>query len=124
MWLVCAGVDTKVDTKQLEKLWKVPSGKLRGADENSLNKYLGCKKGMVNYFSILNDTKKEVSLVIDKRLLDAPFASFHPMDNTGSTAINKDGIYKIKELCGRDDSNFIVHDFGETQAVDAPKAKE
>jgi hypothetical protein len=56
MWLVCAGVDTVVDTKALEKLWKVPSGKLRGADEASLNKFLGTKKGMVNYFSIVNDT--------------------------------------------------------------------
>lgn len=118
MWLVCAGVDTDVQTKALEKLWKVPSGKLRGADGDSLMKFLGCKQGMVNYFSILNDTEKKVTLVMDKRLLDANYASFHPMDNSGSTAINKEGILKIKELCGRDDNNFIVHEFGAIAPVE------
>lgn len=73
---------------------------------------------MVNYFSILNDTEKKVTLVMDKRLLDANYASFHPMDNTGSTAINKEGILKIKELCGRDDNNFIVHEFGAIAPVE------
>jgi hypothetical protein len=52
--------------------------------------------------------------VIDKRLMDASYASFHPMDNSGSTAINQEGILKIKELTGRDDNNFIVHEFGAT----------
>ena len=67
---------------------------------------------MLNYFAILNDTQRQVKVVVDKRLLDANYASFHPMDNTGSTAINKQGILKIKELCGRDENDFIVHDFG------------
>lgn len=63
-------------------------------------------------------------------MLDAPFASFHPMDNTGSTAINKDGILKLKELAGRDDSNYEILDFskfgdGDKKAdVTAPKVKK
>ena len=45
-----------------------------------------------------------VKIIMDKRLVEAEWASFHPMDNTGSTAINKEGIMKLKELGGRDDS--------------------
>jgi hypothetical protein len=32
------------------------------------------------------------------------------MDNTGSTAINKEGILKLKELAGRDDTNYEILD--------------
>ena len=43
--------------------------------------------------------------------LDPEFVSFHPMDNSASTAITKDGINKLKELSGRDDSSWGVLDF-------------
>jgi len=49
-------------------------------------------------------------------LIDAEWASFHPMDNTGSTAINKEGIMKIKELTGRDETNFEIMDFAKLAA--------
>lgn len=119
MWLVCAGVDTTVDMKALSKHLKVGSGNLRAADLESLEKYLGCRKGLVNYFATINDTGKNVKVLMDTVLMNAPFTSFHPMDNTGSTAINKDGILKIKELGGRDDKSFEIIDFG-AMAGDAP----
>lgn len=43
MWLICAGVDTEVDMKGLNKYLPVGSGNLRGADLESLEKYLGCR---------------------------------------------------------------------------------
>ena len=65
----------------------------------------------MNYFAMINDTEKKVKIIVDQRLMDAEFASFHPMDNTGSTAVNKEGILKLKELAGRDDTNWNVLDF-------------
>jgi len=116
MWLVCAAVDTVVDMKALNKYLPCGSGNLRGADADSLENILGCRKGVVNYFSIVNDTEKKVKVIMDQRLLDAEFTSFHPMDNTGSTAINKEGILKIKELTGRDESTFEIMDFAKMAA--------
>ena len=61
--------------------------------------------------------------------MDAKFSSFHPMDNTGSTAINADGITKLKELAGRDETNYEVLDLtkmaeeGGGAATDAGAAK-
>ena len=55
---------------------------------------------------MINDTNKNVNIIVDKILVDAEFSSFHPMDNAASTAINKEGIMKLKELAGRDDTNF------------------
>ena len=56
MWLVCAGLGTTIDLKAISKKEGVGSGNLRGADADSLYKYLGCRQGMVNFFSIVNDS--------------------------------------------------------------------
>jgi Ala-tRNA(Pro) deacylase len=91
-----------------------------------MNKLIGCKKGMVNIFSMLNDTEKKVKIILDQRLFDAEWASFHPMDNTASTAINKEGILKLKELTGREDAHFEVVEFSTFGNANAApkKAKE
>jgi hypothetical protein len=97
--------------KALSKHLGVGSGNLRGADADSLYKYLGCRKGMVNFFSIVNDVEKKVKVIYCKKLYEAKWQSFHPMDNTASTCINVDGVNKIKELAGRDDASFEIMDF-------------
>lgn len=111
LWLVCAEVDQAIDLKALSK--HVGAGNLRAADADPLYKLLGCRKGMVNYFSIVNDIEKKVKVIYDKRLYEAKWQSFHPMDNSASACINVDGVNKIKELAGRDDSNFEILDFVE-----------
>lgn len=85
-WLVCADLETNIDTKALGKFLKASN--LRAADEDSLAKLLNGKKGMVNYFSLVNDTEKKVNVILDKVLFEGGWASFHPMDNTASTCIN------------------------------------
>ena len=127
IWLVSAAGDTEFDMKEFNKYLKVGSGNLRGADESVLDSLLGCKKGMVNFFALINDKERKVKFILDKKLFDAEWASFHPMDNTASTCINKEGILKIKELLGRDDTNFEVLDFstiGGAPASGEPKPKK
>jgi hypothetical protein len=43
--------------------------------------------------------------------MDGKFVSFHPMDNTASTAISTSSILKIKDIVGRNDKNFEIIDF-------------
>jgi hypothetical protein len=68
MWLVCADVNNQFDLKDLNKFLPCSSGNLRGADAEALEKYLGCKAGLVNYFSIANDTEKKVNVIVDIKL--------------------------------------------------------
>ena len=65
MWLICAAVDNDFDLKDLNKYLPCGSGNLRGADPESLEKYLGCRKGTVNYYSMINDTTKAVKIIMD-----------------------------------------------------------
>lgn len=111
MWLVCAAVDNNFDLKDLSKHLGVGSGNLRGADEDVMSSLLGCKKGMVNLFAMLNDADKKVKVILDQRLADADWVSFHPMDNTASTAVSREGLQKLRAVSGRDDATFEVLDF-------------
>ena len=80
---------------------------------------------MVNYFSIVNDVENKVTVLYDKKLHDYKWQSFHPMDNHASVSITKDGVAKIKDICGRDENNWQIIDFasgGEAPPAQ-PKAK-
>lgn len=68
---------------------------------------------MVNFFSIVNDVENKVTVLYDKNLYEGKWQSFHPMDNHASVCINKEGVDKIKELTGRDDTNLQIMDFAE-----------
>jgi len=43
---------------------------------------------MPRLFSVMNDRENEVTLVLDKTLLDHEIVNFHPMLNTATTAIS------------------------------------
>ena len=70
IYLVIAAYDTAIDMKGLEKHLKSGSGNLRAGDAEIMEQLLGVKKGAVNLFSLLNDTGKKVSLLIDHRLMN------------------------------------------------------
>jgi hypothetical protein len=111
MWLVVAAHDTPFGNKDLEELWKTGSGNLRGdcISAELMDDLIGTKAGAINLFSIVNDKERHINLVIDKRLLEEfEYVSFHPMDNHYPTAIKKDDLKKIIELCGHEAS---IQDF-------------
>lgn len=54
--MASAAADTQIYIKALNKYLNVRSGNLRAADAKYLQQNLGCQKGLVNYFSIFNDS--------------------------------------------------------------------
>ena len=73
---------------------------------------------------MINDKNKAVKVILDKRLYDAPFVSFHPMDNSASIAINREGIDKLKTICGRDKKEFEILDFSTIATEEGTQVKE
>ena len=88
MWLVCAAHDTNLDIRALEKVLSLKNGNLRAASADTMFELLGVKPGKVNMFSLLNDKDKKVKFIIDKRLTEATWVGYHPMDNTATTSIS------------------------------------
>ena len=88
LFLITCKPDAEVNTKALGKSLKL-EGKvnLRMASEDLLMEHLGVKKGCVGPLAIINDTKKEVTLVLDEGLLAASKIHSHPLTNDASTAM-------------------------------------
>lgn len=92
LYLLIAKHDTNTDFKLLAKFLKTGGSNIRGADADKLEEILKVKGGSVNLFSILNDSEKKVTLLMDQTLYEQELIGFHPMQNDATTAISKADI--------------------------------
>jgi prolyl-tRNA synthetase len=88
LFLVVHAISTTMNTKQLGKLLKL-EGKvnMRLADAAFLEEKLQVKPGCVGPLCIVNDSSKEVKLVLDKALMDYNFVHSHPLRNDASVKL-------------------------------------
>lgn len=97
-YLVIMESKREMDIHSVEKMLK--QGKLSFASPERLMRYLGVKPGSVSLFGLVNDTQHEVTLFIDKVLLDAEKVSFHPNDNRASLVIKEADMMRFVENIG------------------------
>jgi Ala-tRNA(Pro) deacylase len=91
LFLVCAVSDTKINVNKLHHA--LGCKRLSFGKPEVLKDALGVMPGSVTLFSIINDKNLEVTLVIDKSLMNYDIVNFHPLLNDATTAIsNKDMI--------------------------------
>lgn len=100
LFLVVHATSSTFNTKQLAGLLNL-QGKvnMRLADSETLEKHLKAKPGSVGPLCIVNDESKEVTLVLDKALVDDyDFIHSHPLRNDASVkltpAVLKDYLLK------------------------------
>ena len=89
MYLVTHATSTNFNTKQLGTLLNL-QGKvnLRLADGTLLDQHLQVQPGCVGPLCIVNDTSKEVTLVLDKALMDNyEYIHSHPLRNDASVKL-------------------------------------
>ena len=73
LYLITASHDTKIDYKNLCKIFKTKNGNIREAEKEKLPLYLHVESGHVNSFCILNlneEQKKEIQFHLDKILIE------------------------------------------------------
>ncbi|XP_069110085.1 prolyl-tRNA synthetase associated domain-containing protein 1-like [Argopecten irradians] len=114
LYLFCAPHDADVKLNDLAKM-VAASGGLRFADESVLEEKLGLTQGSVTLFGLINDCAGDVTLVLDRRLVDGSYNKifFHPMVNSASSAISPAGI-----------QTFLQHTGHQPLLVDVDKANE
>ena len=102
-FLVSVKPESDVNTKLLGKALGL-SGKvnLRMASEDLLMEKLGVKTGCVGPLSIINNTDKDVTLVLDEGLFadDVKLIHSHPLTNDASTALTPADLKKYVEAAG------------------------
>ena len=79
---------------------RLHQGKLSFASEERMMRYLGVRPGSVSLFTLVNDANHEVTLFVDRNLLDATKVSFHPNDNHASLVISVEDMMKFIKSIG------------------------
>jgi Ala-tRNA(Pro) deacylase len=90
LWLISARQDTRIDLKRLPAV--IGSGKLSFGSAALLEETLGVTPGSVTAFALVNDKARAVRFVLDARLAEAGQINFHPLVNTATTSVGRDGF--------------------------------
>ncbi|PZP56588.1 MAG: hypothetical protein DI586_03260 [Micavibrio aeruginosavorus] len=98
MFLITLMAHTKIDMKKLAELLGV--GRLSFGSPERLVKYLGVTPGSVTPFSIVNDRGHQVTLVLDKEMMDNDIVNYHPLVNTMTVGLTPSDLLKFLENCG------------------------
>ena len=97
-FLICAKSDTAIRLNKLHP--HLGSKRLSFGKAEALLEKLGVTPGSVTLFSIINDTKQDVTLIIDQRLTEHEVVNFHPLLNDATTAISSDDMIKFATATG------------------------
>ena len=62
---------------------------------------LGVAPGSVTAFALINDPDQAVTFVADAALLAADPVNFHPLENTATTGVSRDGFRAFLRALGR-----------------------
>lgn len=99
LWLLSALQDAAVDLKALPAA--IGSARLSFGSPERLRAALGVEPGSVTAFALLNDPDQAVTFVADAALLAADPVNFHPLANTATTAVGREGLRAFLRALGR-----------------------
>lgn len=92
--------ETEVDIKKLSDV--LGTARLSFGSADRLWEHLGVRPGSVCPFSIINDTDQQVTLFLDKSMMETDIVNYHPLLNTMTVALSPDGLLKFIDSCGHD----------------------
>jgi Ala-tRNA(Pro) deacylase len=98
MALVVAKEDTKVDLKSLSS--KLGLGRFSFGKPDRLGAVLGVEPGSVTPFALINETAREVTVVVDQALLAFAEVNAHPLKNSATTRIRTEDLLRFIRACG------------------------
>jgi Ala-tRNA(Pro) deacylase len=98
-YLVVAAEDAAIELRSLHRRLGA-SGRFSFGSAELMRELLGVEPGSVTPFAVLNDTARRVSVVLDAAMMATEVLNFHPLVNTGTTTISRDGLLKFLEATG------------------------
>lgn len=98
LWLVSAEGHAQIDLKRLRAV--IGSAKLSFGNAELMQETLGVTPGSVTAFGLINDTDRRVRFVLDSTLAEAELVNFHPLTNTGTTTVSREGFRTFLRALG------------------------
>jgi Ala-tRNA(Pro) deacylase len=99
LFLIVAPEDAAVELKSLHRLLGA-TGRFSFASPELMRELLGVEPGSVTPFAVINDKAGRVTIVLDAAMMAHQVLNFHPLVNSGTTTISRDGLLKFLEATG------------------------
>ncbi len=99
LYLVVAGEDAAIDLKGLHRRLGA-SGRFSFGSADLLLEVWGVTPGSVTPFGAINDTQARVTVVLDSEMMEHETLNYHPLVNTMTTSLSRDGLVKFLESTG------------------------
>ncbi len=90
LWLISALGETVIDLKKLPAA--IGSGRLSFGSAQLMEQTLGVTPGSVTALGLINDADRQIRFVLDAALEASDPGNFHPLTNTATTALSRDGF--------------------------------
>jgi Ala-tRNA(Pro) deacylase len=99
LFLVVAPEDAVIELKSLHRLLGA-SGRFSFGSAELMREVLGVEPGSVTPFSVINDAAGRVTVILDAAMMAHAALNFHPLVNTGTTTISREGLVRFLEATG------------------------
>jgi Ala-tRNA(Pro) deacylase len=99
LFLVVALEDALIELRSLHRRVGA-SGRFSFGSADLLRATLGVEPGAVTPFAALNDTEGRVTVVLDDAMMRHTTLNYHPLANTMTTSIARDGLVQFLEATG------------------------
>jgi Ala-tRNA(Pro) deacylase len=101
LFLIVAQADTRIDLKRLHEAIGA-SGRVSFGSAELLREVLGVEPGSVTPFAAMNDRDGRVAVVLDARLMANDLVNFHPLVNTATTTVSREGLVAFLGATGHE----------------------
>lgn len=104
LWLISAADRTAIDLKRLHTV--IGSARLSFGRAELMEAVLGVTPGSVTAFALINDQPRDgrdgrqVRFVLDRTLAEAERVNFHPLTNTATTGVSREGFRAFLKAVG------------------------
>jgi Ala-tRNA(Pro) deacylase len=100
LFLVVALGHARIDLKSLHKA--LGSDRLSFGKPELLMEVLGVTPGSVTPFALINDKALRVTVILDADMMRHERLNFHPLANTATTNIAREGLIAFIRACGHE----------------------
>ena len=98
LWLAVVEESRELDLKALAEL--IGSARLSFARPERVRELLGVEPGAVTPFALINDTRTDISVVLDGALMENELVNLHPLVNDRTTTLRSRDLLHFLEACG------------------------
>jgi Ala-tRNA(Pro) deacylase len=100
-YLVVACEDAMIDLKGLHRRLGA-KGRFSFGSADAMWELLGVRPGSVTPFAAINDVSGKVVVILDSAMLTHELLNYHPLVNTMTTSIPRDGLVTFLNACGHE----------------------